>query len=127
MSLQEKYRDVLELGVKLNIKDGYVNEEDGVLKIGGTAPDALCKDMLWDQIKKTGGEKPTDLVADIKVAHQDFYGTYEVQKGDTLGKISKMFLGAPGKYMEIFNLNTDQLKDPNLIHVGQVLKIPFKS
>ena len=37
MSLQDKYRAVLELGQKLGVKDGYVEEAMGVLKIGGTA------------------------------------------------------------------------------------------
>ena len=36
MSLQDKYRPVLDLGLKFGTKDGYVKEEDGKLKIGGT-------------------------------------------------------------------------------------------
>jgi nucleoid-associated protein YgaU len=50
--------------------------------------------------------------------------TYTVVGGDTLSKISKQFYGDAGKYMKIFEANTDILKDPNMIKVGQVLKIP---
>jgi len=39
-------------------------------------------------------------------------------------KISKEFYGEASKYMRIFEANRDQLNDPNLIKVGQVLKIP---
>lgn len=49
---------------------------------------------------------------------------YTVQKGDSLSKISKQFLHDGNRYMEIFNANTDQLKDPNKIKPGQKLKIP---
>jgi len=42
-----------------------------------------------------------------------------------LGKISKEYLGEAGKYMEIFNVNKDQLSNPDMINVGQELKIPF--
>lgn len=126
MSLQDKYRGVLNLGEKLEVQDGYVKEEAGKLKVGGTVKCQYEKDVMWDAIKRAGGENPMDIEADIKVAQTDWYATYTVQKGDTLGKISKLYLDKAGRYMDIFNLNTDILKDPNLIHPGQVLKIPFK-
>ncbi len=50
--------------------------------------------------------------------------TYTVQAGDNLSKISKQFYGDASKYMKIFDANKDQLKDPNMIKPGQVLKIP---
>ena len=37
MSVKSKYQSVLDLGEKLNIKDGNVTEEGGVLKIKGQA------------------------------------------------------------------------------------------
>lgn len=50
--------------------------------------------------------------------------SYTVEKGDTLWKIAKHFYGDGSKYPVIFQANTDQLKNPDLIHPGQVLKIP---
>jgi LysM repeat protein len=52
--------------------------------------------------------------------------TYTVQQGDTLSKISKHFYGNANEYMKIFEANKDQLKDPDKIQIGQVLKIPTK-
>ena len=47
-----------------------------------------------------------------------------MRPGDTLSKIAKEKLGDPSAYTQIFNLNRDQLSDPNKIKPGQVLKIP---
>jgi nucleoid-associated protein YgaU len=50
--------------------------------------------------------------------------TYTVQPGDTLSKIAKDHLGSAGAYMKIFELNKDQLTDPDKIKPGQVLHLP---
>ena len=49
---------------------------------------------------------------------------HEVVSGDTLGALAKKYYGNAGKYMKIFEANRDILTDPNLIKVGQKLKIP---
>ena len=124
MSLQDKYRKVLDLGEKLEVKDGYVEEAEGQLRMGGTAKTQYHKDLLWDQIKEVAGGMPSDLEADIKVENKDHYHIHTVESGDTLGKIAKQYYGKPNKYMHIFNANTDKLKNPDLIHPGQELVIP---
>ncbi|MFL7792798.1 MAG: LysM peptidoglycan-binding domain-containing protein [Anaerolineae bacterium] len=50
--------------------------------------------------------------------------TYVVQPGDSLSKIAKELLGDAARWSEIFELNKDQIKDPNLIQVGQELRLP---
>jgi nucleoid-associated protein YgaU len=50
--------------------------------------------------------------------------TYTVVKGDTLSKIAKSIYGDANKWRKIYEANTDVLKNPDLIHPGQVLKIP---
>ncbi len=124
MSLQDKYRAVLQLGEKFGVKDGYVKEEEGVLKIGGTAQTQYEKNKMWDKIKEIGGEKPADLKADIKVAVTDYYHKHMVQSGESLSKIAKHYYDDASKYMAIFNANKNQLKDPDLIKPGQELIIP---
>lgn len=124
MSLQDKYRKVLDLGEKLEVKEGYVEEAEGRLRIGGTAKTQYHKDLLWDQIKEIAGGMPTDLEADIKVENKGHYHIHTVESGDTLSKIAKQYYGKPNKYMHIFNANTDKLKNPDLIHPGQELIIP---
>jgi nucleoid-associated protein YgaU len=49
---------------------------------------------------------------------------YEVQPGDTLGHIAQRFYGKASLYPKIFDANRDILTNPDLIKVGQKLKIP---
>lgn len=49
---------------------------------------------------------------------------YVVKRGDSLSKIAKKEYGDAKLYMKIFEANKPLLKDPNLIHPGQTLRIP---
>lgn len=119
-----KYQSVLDLGQALNIQNGDVQEENGVLKIKGTAKTPYEKNLLWDKIKEVGGQNPTDIAADIRVADDSVYHRHTVKSGESLSKIAKHYYEDPMKYKEIFAANTHILKDPNLIHPGQELVIP---
>jgi nucleoid-associated protein YgaU len=50
--------------------------------------------------------------------------TYTVVAGDNLSKIAKHFYGDANQWKRIFDANRDTIKNPDLIHPGQVLKIP---
>lgn len=122
--VKAKYQSVLDLGQKLNIHGGDVKVNDGKLEITGTASTPYQKDQLWDEIKKVGGENPSDVVADIKVADSSVYAIHTVEKGESLSLISKKYYKDPMKYKKIFEANTDKLKNPDVIHPGQELIIP---
>ena len=47
-----------------------------------------------------------------------------VAAGDTLSAIAQKYYGKASQYMKIFEANKDILKDPNLIKIGQKLRIP---
>jgi nucleoid-associated protein YgaU len=49
---------------------------------------------------------------------------YVVKSGDSLSKTAKEILGDVNRWPEIFEANKDKIKDPNLIHPGQELRIP---
>ena len=51
---------------------------------------------------------------------------YEVKPGDSLSKIAKAHYGKANDWKLIFEANKDILKNPDLIHPGQKLKIPPK-
>ena len=112
MSVKNKYQAVLDLGEKLNVQDGSVSEENGVLKIKGQTKTQYEKNILWDKIKEIGGEKPSDIKANITVADDSVYHRHIVKPGD------------PMKYKQIFAANTDKLKNPDLIYPDQELVIP---
>lgn len=50
--------------------------------------------------------------------------TVTVAAGDSLSKIAKREYGDANKWKRIFEANRDILKDPDLIHPGQKLRIP---
>jgi nucleoid-associated protein YgaU len=93
------------------------------------------KNEIWNAIK-TIPEWRNDVVADIQVtgggsssggaatATATASKTYTVKAGDTLSKIAKQHLGDANAYMRIYELNRDQLSNPDLIKPGQVLKLP---
>jgi nucleoid-associated protein YgaU len=114
---------------------GNAEEREGKLHFKGTVATEAEKNEIWAAIKTI----PTwqkDIVADIQVTGGPAAGpgapaavasagkTYTVKPGDTLGGIAKEHLGSAGAYMKIFELNKDQLTDPDKIKPGQVLHLP---
>ena len=124
MSVKAKYQPVLDLGQELGIKGGDVSEENGVLKIKGEAATPYEKNIIWDKIKEVGGESPSDIKANITVSDDSVYHRHTVKSGESLSLIAKHYYGDAMKYNKIFEANTDQLKNPDLIHPDQVLVIP---
>ena len=106
---------------------GNAEERDGKLHFKGTVATEAEKNEIWTAIKTI----PTwqqDIVADIQVTGGGGAAaaakTYTVKAGDTLSHIAKEHLGSAGAYMKIFELNKDQLSDPDKIKPGQVLRLP---
>ena len=124
---------------------GNAEEHDGKLHFKGTVATEAEKNEIWNAIKTI----PTwqqDINADIRVTGGPSTAsstpppaakpaasapppapaakTYTVKSGDTLSQIAKEHLGNAGAYMKIFELNKDQLNDPNKIQPGQVLRLP---
>jgi nucleoid-associated protein YgaU len=117
---------------------GTAEEHEGKLHFKGTVATVAEKNEIWTAIK-TIPTWQNDIVADIKVtggpaaaaaapaaaaAAPSAGKTYTVKAGDTLGAIAKEHLGSAGAYMKIFELNKDQLTDPDKIKAGQVLHLP---
>jgi nucleoid-associated protein YgaU len=50
--------------------------------------------------------------------------TYVVVSGDSLSKIAKHEYGDARKWPKIYEANRNIIKDPDLIHPGQELRIP---
>ena len=110
---------------------GNAEERDGKLYFKGTVATEAEKNEIWTAIKTI----PTwqkDVVADIRVTGGSAAPagapaaarTYTVKAGDTLSAIAEEHLGSAGAYMKNFELNKDQLTDPDKIKPGQVLRLP---
>jgi len=109
---------------------GTTEEKDGKFYWNGTVASDAEKNEIWNAFK-TIPTWQNDIVADIRVTGAPATAgagasgqTYTVKAGDTLSKIAKEHLGNANDYMKIFNLNKDQLTDPDKIKPGQVLRLP---
>ena len=130
--LRHKYDPVVRLMHARGVAIRTIEMQGAKLLLRAEAPSAEVKNAVWDEIKKVD---PTyaDLSADISVGAGQGgpaggvsapAGSYTVKKGDTLSAISKQFYGDANAYKKIFDANRDQLKDPDKIQPGQVLRIP---
>ncbi len=65
-------------------------------------------------------------MADEKKPANAFDATqwHEVEAGESLSKIAVKYYGDASLYTKIFEANKDVLKDPNMVRVGQKLRIP---
>ena len=52
--------------------------------------------------------------------------TRVVTRGDSLWRISRIAYGAGEQYAIVYRANRDRIRDPNLIHPGQVLVVPLR-
>ncbi|HSQ76504.1 MAG TPA: LysM peptidoglycan-binding domain-containing protein [Bacteroidota bacterium] len=123
--LQPKYQPAIDMAKEMGFSGVEVSEVGGKLKIKATAQYQFDKDLFWDKLK-TIPNWNNEVEVNVSVMKSDVYGYYTVKSGDTLSKLAKAHLGDAKRYMEIFNLNTAILKDPDLIKVGQRLQLPKK-
>jgi nucleoid-associated protein YgaU len=79
------------------------------------------KDRAPDFSDVTGGSSST---APSAPAPSEQARTITVQAGDSLSKIAKRELGDANKWHAIYEANRDKIKNPDLIHPGQVLTLP---
>lgn len=121
--LTDKYAALTQKAQELGIRNFQAKEVGGKLQISGQTTYAMERDLWWDALKKVDGWQ-NEVTADIKADRSDIHGMYTVKSGDSLSKIAKVHLDDGNRYMDIFNANKDKLKDPNMIHPGQVLVIP---
>ena len=87
---------------------------------GGSSEDKAGNKPKADFSNVRGGSSSTAPRArgDVEVR------SYTVVAGDSLSKIAKREYGDAQKWRQIYDANRDQIKDPDLIHPGQVLTIP---
>jgi len=100
--------------------------KDGVVELSGEAEssEAMEKAVLMaGNLKGVSEVRINNLKApqgDAKIEY------YEIVSGDTLSGVSKKFYGKASDYMRIFEANREVIKNPDLIFVGQKIRIPME-
>ncbi len=85
----------------------------------------VSPDNIINSIKVDKPAPEPDVLVEVEAEVEPPTERYHmVAAGDTLGHISQKYYGKASAYMKIFEANRDILDDPNLIKVGQKLKIP---
>ncbi|MEF9952194.1 MAG: LysM peptidoglycan-binding domain-containing protein [Clostridium sp.] len=135
----EKWRDeekpirVILVGSPLEINQLYSIENFNKKEVGGEVGDIYylihLKEYAAGVVKKV---KIVNTSSDKKATSKPKPSrpntskpkvkTHTVRKGDTLWGISKRYLGKGSRFDEIAKLNN--IKNPNIIRVGQIIKIP---
>ena len=125
-ALQQKYAPVVDTikefepyGAKF-VGSELVGEQYHLV---AQVPSEVVLNRVWDEIKKVDPQY-ADLKHEItNTGGQE--GTYTIQAGDNLSKVSKLFYGNPNKYEAIAKANN--LADANKVQVGEEIKIPVLS
>jgi nucleoid-associated protein YgaU len=124
MTIQEKFQPVLILANELGVKITKASPEGSGFKVEAIAKTGYEKDLILAKIKEVGGAEAAFIKTDIKTELTDCYHIHVVMSGDTLSGIAKKYLDNAGKYMDIAKFNN--ISNPDVIKVGQKIKIPNK-
>jgi nucleoid-associated protein YgaU len=120
--LKDKYQSLIAMAQSSGVTKLNIQEQDNVLHIDGIAPDEKIKQQIWDEYNRLDPDmRSGDVVLNLEVAagSEEFY---TVVPGDSLSKIASKYKGVT--WQKIFETNRDQIKNPDLIHPGQKLRIP---
>ncbi len=135
-SFEDKVTKVMEevKGLGLGVHNLSASVDRKIVTLSGEAKDIQAKTLAMEEISRRL-EAASNIINRIHVVEPAPQPTptesqtpevqiYEVKSGDTLGAIAQRIYGKASLYPKIFEANRDVLDDPNLIKVGQKLKIP---
>ncbi len=107
------------------VKNVGVTYEDGVVSLSGDADslEAMEKAVLIAGNVRGVSEVNVDNLK--RPAEEIKIEFYVIEKGDTLSAIAKRYYGDFKLYPRIFEANREVIKDPDLIFVGQKIRIPL--
>ncbi len=102
-----------------------VEFNEGVVSLSGNAKsaEALEKAVLMaGNVKGVENIKAGGVIAPATAEKVEYY---TIVSGDTLSKLAKQYYGKASDYPRIFKANREVIKDPDLIYVGQKIRIPL--
>jgi nucleoid-associated protein YgaU len=107
----------------LDISNVALSVEGENVTVSGDAADQATKEKVTLTLGNVEGISAVDnnMVVPEETEESRFY---EVQKGDSLWKISTEMYGDGSRYQEIVDANQPMIKNADLIYPGQQLRIP---
>lgn len=117
-------------GVAVTVKEADINTASITARAEatphGTAPVAKPQDTTALPRQAMAAASPSDDGASAPRKNSTSSSTRVVARGDSLWRISRITYGAGEQYAILYKANRDRIRDPNLIHPGQVLVLPVK-
>ena len=107
------------------VKDLDVHFEDGVVSLSGDAAslEAMEKTVLMaGNVRGVSEVKVGNLKSPAQEVKVEYY---VIEKGDSLSALAQKYYGNAMDYPRIFEANREVIKDPDLIFVGQKIRIPL--
>ena len=95
-----------------------------VKKASGAKKEAVAIESVQEPANQTMIEEATPAPMVTESTQTQKITSYTVQPNDSLQKISSKVYGTSKKWKRIFEANAGQLKSPDRIYAGQVIKIP---
>lgn len=121
MTLQEKYSSVIEAAKKGGATDLEISESNGVLTVVCKATESV-KQSVWAAYEAIDPDmRAGDMVLNVEIDETIAEEIYTIKGGDSLSKIASHFHTT---WQKIFEANKDTIKNPDLIHPGQKIRIP---
>jgi|ETNmetMinimDraft_3_1059899.scaffolds.fasta_scaffold14632_1 LysM repeat protein len=118
------------------ISDEPVVEEEDILSEAPTAAEELQEDTVIAEISLTLEPELSEALETVAVTEEvaveeevkeekpTLHLTHEVAAGENLWKLAVQYLSAGKRWQEIYELNRENISNPELILVGQELQIP---
>jgi nucleoid-associated protein YgaU len=95
-----------------------------VIESAGKALKNIVGEKKVEVITRPSQPNTTQAGATVSDPEVASVTTVTVQEGENLYRIAQRVYGSGRKYLALYKANKAILKDPNLVRVGQVLKVP---
>ena len=107
------------------VKNLAIDVKDGVVMLSGEAESAEAAEkaaLMAGNVRGIREVRIDGMSAPRAIQKVEYY---EIVSGDTLSVIAKKYYGKASEYPRIFEANREVIKDPDLIFVGQKIRIPL--
>lgn len=102
-----------------------VSVKDGIAKLFGKASSTEAAEKAVLMVGNLEGIEKVEVAELVQPEEKADVDYYEIVSGDTLSKIAKKYYGDASQYSMIFEANREVIKNPDLIFVGQKIRIPI--